>query len=378
MKKKVNTATAVLCLGFVAVMIFCTLFSGRKKESFIENRSLSPLPSVSFGGLYSGETFRQLNNHYTDHFAGRSLWTSVKAEMQSQLSESIVNGVYVSRDRLLDTDISRREPDYSSADFINSFCAEYDGTAYIVAVPSSSGIYGSILPEHIAINPESQQISGLYDKLGNDVRKIDAHNILKMIKESYIYYRNDTKWTTYGAYCVYRTVIKKLGFQPTPYDKYTIEHITDSFRGNLYNRSLSKKPKADIIDIYRYNDGAKVLSCICTDKDGNIYQGEIFDRRRLKSSDMYSVYLGDPVPVMKIKTSAKSDKKLLVIKDSYADCFIPFLFQHYSEITVVTPSEMNSSLSEIVNINDYGQTLFLFGVEDLNSSSSLEKLTERK
>ena len=30
---------------------------------------------------------------------------------------------------------------------------------------------------------------------------------------------------------------KKLGFSPTAYDKYTIDHVTDGFRGDLYNRS---------------------------------------------------------------------------------------------------------------------------------------------
>lgn len=378
MKKHANNATAVLCFGFIALIMLTTLFSNKSKESFIENRPLADFPGSGFDDLYSGETSGKLNAYYADHIAERGFWISAKAEMQSQLSESIVNGVYVSKERLLDAEISRREPDYSSADTIKDFCSEYDGTAYIVIVPTSSGIYGNILPEHISVIPENQQISAFYERLGNDIRKIDAYNILKMIKDSYIYYRNDTKWTSYGAYCVYRTVIKKLGLQPASYDKYTIEHITDRFRGNLFNRSLSKKPKSDIIDIYKYNDGANVVSCICIDKDGNTYKGDIFDRSRLDSSDMYSVYLGNPVPVMKIKTSVKNDKKLLVIKDSYADCFIPFLLQHYSEITVITPSEMEKTLDETVNINDYGQTLFLFGIEDLNGIGSLDKLTERK
>ena len=92
---------------------------------------------------------------------------------------------------------------------------------------------------------------------------------------------------------------------------------------------------------------------------------------------MYSVFLGDPAPLIKIKTSVKNDKKLLVIKDSYANCFVPFLIQHYSEIAVVSPEDMQKELSEYVNINDYGQTLFLFGVENLGNRANLEKIIER-
>ena len=217
----------------------------------------------------------------------------------------------------------------------------------------------------------------LYEILDNGIRKIDAYNILKMMKESYIYFRNDTKWTSYGAYCVYKTVIQKLGFIPTSYDKYTVEHVNDKFRGTLYNRTFSKKPKADVLDKYVYFDGAEVLSCERIQSDGTSSEGELIDMSRLSSSDMYSMYLGEDIPVLKIKTSAQSEKKLLVIKDSYADCFIPFLTQHYSEITVVSSDILEGSLSEFVDVNEYPQTLFMFGIENFDKGSSLEKITER-
>ena len=89
---------------------------------------------------------------------------------------------------------------------------------------------------------------------------------------------------------------------------------------------------------------------------------------------MYSMYLGDSVPVMRISTSASTDKKLLVVKDSFGDCFIPFLLQHYSEITVVDPSVMNGKLSDYVNADDYGQTLFLFGTDSLSDREIIAKI----
>ena len=92
---------------------------------------------------------------------------------------------------------------------------------------------------------------------------------------------------------------------------------------------------------------------------------------------MYSMYLGEAVPFMKITTSANSDKKLLVIKDSYADCFIPFLIQHYKEIMVVSPEDMDGFISDYINVNDYEQTLFLFGIENLGDRKTLEKIIER-
>ena len=375
-----NKITAVMSLAVIIGLGGMTVLGNKNEKSFSENRELTNLPIASYDSVYDGRSAEQLDRYFTDHFTERSKWLYFKSLIEAELSERIVSGVYVSSERLLDTENTHlNEKKLSNnADFINLFAEKYDGSAYFVAVPSSTGIYGDILPSHVVETSENQKINMLYDMLDNGIRKIDAYNILKMMKESYIYFRNDTKWTSYGAYCVYKTVIQKLGFIPTSYDKYTVEHVNDKFRGDLYNKTLSKKPKADILDKYVYYDGAEILSCERIDNDGTSSQGELIDMSRLDSSDMYSMYLGEDIPVLRIKTSAQSDKKLLVIKDSYADCFIPFLIQHYSEITVVSPDLLEGGLSELIDVNDYPQTLFMFGIVDFDKGISLEKITERK
>lgn len=378
MAKIANKITAAVTLAYIVFFGAATAFGNKSEVSDTENRRLAKLPKITAEKLYNGDTSKELGTYITDHFAGRSLWLSAKTALQTELSESIVNGVYVEKERLLDVEASHRAPISVNADIFSRYAENYDGTVYFAAIPASSGVYGDTLPAYIDNRSDSQQISALYDFLDSDIRKIDAYNILKMLKDNYIYYRNDTKWTSYGAYCVYKTVVKKLGFQPISYDKYAIEHVTDEFRGNLYSKTLSKKPEADIIDIYEYPEGAEVLTCVCTRADGSKFEGSLYDRSRLASSDMYSMYLGESVPFMRIYTSANTDKKLLVIKDSYADCFIPFLVQHYSEIAVVSPEDMEGSISDYININDYGQTLFLFGVENLGDRKTLEKIIERK
>ena len=375
--KVTSRITAVLTLSFIAVISFATFFREKEIFSFTENRKLTDLPVLSAKGLMDGSDIEQLGKYITDHFAERSMWISAKTVMQTELSEQIVNGVYVSRGRLLDAEASPLTPAPVNAAILNSYSEAYDGTVYFTAIPSSSGIYADVLPRHTNARSEKQYISSFYELLSGDIKKIDAYNILKMMNENYIFYRNDTKWTSYGAYCVYKTVIQKLGFKPISYDKYNIEHITDKFRGNLYARTLSEMAKADTIDIFKCRDGASVISFQKTVGGECIDVSDIYDRRKLGSSDMYSVFLGDPAPLMIIKTSVKNGKKILVVKDSCADCFIPFLTQHYSEIAVLSPEDMQGTLSDYVNINDYSQTLFMFGIENLTNDKELEKITER-
>ena len=376
MNRITSKITALLTIVFIAIFSVCTFFGKKKDYSVDENRPLAAAPTVKAGELYDGRTAEKLDRCMTDHFAGRSSWLVGSTLIQKELSESIVNGVYVSEERLINAEQSSGAEPVASADIFENFAENYDGMVYFAAIPTSAGVYGDVLPSHITGPSESQQISELYEALDGDIRKIDAYNILKMLKDNYIYYRSDTKWTSYGAYCVYKTVIQKLGIIPTAYDKFSIEHVTDNFRGDLYNRTMSKAPRADIMDVFEYREGAEVTSCIVVRRDGINAEGKIFDKSRLETGDMYSMYLGEPVPVMRITTSANTDKKLLVIQDSFADCFVPFLLQHYSEITVLDPSVMSGGMSAYVDPNEYEQTLFLFGIDTLGDRKMLSKIIE--
>lgn len=371
MQKQINKITAVVLLFFIFGGFAFTVVI-RKDRGKVRTDDMQ---------LYSGDAVYMeespgstLNTRFTNGFAGRRSWIAIKSRIETELSESIVNGVYVDKSRLLDAEISDRPSAVENAASINSFAESCDGTVCFIAVPTSSGVYGDVLPEYLRSYPESQQISEFYDSLSSDIRKIDAYNILKMLNDNYIYYRNDTKWTSYGAYCVYRTAIQKLGFLPTPYDKYTIEHVTDSFRGDLYRKTLYSKAKADILDIYDYPSGAEVISCSGVDSYGNMTERKLFDKQQLSSDDMYSLYLGKKSPMYRIKTTVNNDRSLLVVTDDYGRCFIQFLIQHYSTIDVFVPEDADRGLERYADPADYEQTLFLFGIENMNNDDIFSKI----
>ena len=374
MTKLTSKITAVLMLAFIGVFMVFSIFGSKKSRSSEENRELSKCPGISSSSLLDGSFAEQLGLYSADHFPLRSKWLNLNSKLREEIGDGIINGVYAADDMLLDADTSRRASSGSCAAEINRFARDHSGAVYVVAVPTSSGVYRERLPEYLDDYRESQQISDFYEKLNKDIKRIDAYNILKMLNSNYIYYRSDTKWTSYGAYCVYRTVIQKLGFLPTTFDKYSIRHVTSDFRGNLYNRSLCTSVKPDIMDFYYCSGGAEVLSCTGVCKDKTIVSKRIYDEQQLESDYLYNAYLGESIPLLRIKTSVNNERKLLVIKDSYADCFIPFLTQHYSEIDVLSPELLDGSASDFVDFDKYEQTLFLFGIENLSDSSIFASL----
>lgn len=364
-KKVINIITALIMMAILLFLGVATIFRKTGSVSYQENRKLTQLPEITLSSLMDGTYIKGVQSCFADYFAGRSYWNSANAVIDAKLCESIVNGVYITDGMMLAVPENKENSAKQTAEKINAFCEDYDGAVYVATVPSSAGVYSEKLPDYCDRDYEKKLIDELYASLDSGIRKIDAYNILKMLNENYIYYRNDSKWTGYGAYCVYRTVIQKLGFMPSAYDKYTIRHVSADFRGNLYNRTQYTDIKADMLDIYKIEDGAEILSCTAYDNEENSYEKELYDMSKVDTNDMYKLYMGYELPYVKIKTSVNNERKLLVIKDSYADCFIPFLAEHYSEIAVIAPEYAEDTYADIIDIQEYEQTLFLFGIESV-------------
>lgn len=373
MKEFRKKFSALLIMFLLIFMLLYTLFREKGEMSFQENRSLAQFPELKISEIINGKTSLKLTDFFSDQIAGRSKFMKIYADISAGNSESKVNGIFISENRLLNGNIDTSDIDSSVSEKINSFTEKYNSSFYFIAVPSSDGVYSNLLPEYIPHDFQSEQIQNFYNNLNPEIRKIDAFNILKNFSDDYIYYRTDTKWTAYGAYCVYRTAIQKLGFIPVAYDKFTIEHVTSEFNGNLYNKSLYEISKKDFIDLY-YSESINIQSITAYNQNLNESMRILYDKSFLNSNYMYNIYLGENVPALRIKTNVNNNKKLMVIKDSYADCFIPFLTQHYSEITVISTDFPDFRFTDYFNINSYEQVIFICGSENLLNPDSMNIL----
>ena len=100
----------------------------------------------------------------------------------------------------------------------------------------------------------------------------------------------------------------------------------------------------------------------------------MYFREFLNKKDKYSVFLGSNDPVVTVKTDAENGKRLLVFKDSYAHSLVPFLTQHYSEITMVDMRYIRQTIDKTVDLSQYDQALFVYNAETYVSDTSIAKL----
>lgn len=371
----ISLLTVLLFFGTLISFSLITAFS--EKETFSENmnRSLASFPKLSGKNIYSGKFMSGIEDYLSDHFVGHDLWIKAKTSIELLSGKREINDIYILKDRLVEK-IDEPVPEKTEKAIagIKKFAEDNNITPYIMLVPTQAEIYRDMLPEN-APNPDQQQfISDVYSQLGDSAVGIDAYSVLSANRNDYIYYRTDHHWTTKGAYLAYTAAAKKMGFTPYSRDYYDIDHASNDFIGTFYSKILYDGIERDSIDLWLPSDGSpepKVEIYSTAGEEPEIHEGMYF-REYLDVKDKYSTFFGTNQPLVTVRTG-NSGGKLLIFKDSYAHCFVPFLTGHYSEITMVDMRYM-MSYKRVVEVSDYDQVLFIYNVSTFMSDEHLKKL----
>ena len=148
------------------------------------------------------------------------------------------------------------------------------------------------------------------------------------------------------------------------YDVYT---VTDSFEGTLSSKSGSHAVK-DPIEIYTAQgfDMAYYVTYPDQEKVSSLYRRECLDVK-----DKYTVFFGGNHPQLEISTTANNDRKLLIFKDSYANCFVQFLVPYYEKIIMVDARYYYDSIESTITSQSITDILFLYSADTLVKDTSL-------
>lgn len=326
-------------------------------------------PKPSLYTLMNGVWAQQLEDYLSEHIGFHDTLFRVKSQADQLLGEKMIRGVYVTDEMLLEkvTANSALSPEDLAAP-VNRFYETTQMPTFLVLVPSASEIYKTQLPANAPNADQKNRIQAVYAATTTGVRSVDTCNVLSSLKSNYIFYRTDSRWTSFGAYYVYQSVIQKMGFSFLPYDRYVISHLSTDFKGDLYERTLYEGVRADVLDCYTLEGGARITGVTAWYPDGSSEDRgrSLYSMAALETADMYRFYLGTPCERLVIRTNLDNGKKLLLFQDDYGDCMVPFLMQHYSEICIVNLG-MTQELPAEVKPEEYTQALFLCSMKNWES-----------
>ncbi len=374
MKRKQRIISAIVFMVFIFAMPIIFIFSDKNSFSKEENRPLAKKPELSFSALEDKNYMADIDRYLSDNFPNRISWVKSKKTFDRILGKTIINGIYISDDMLIEKlPTPDYEEVYKSVDAINRFAEHYSKTKVsFMLAPTSAGIYPDRLPSSAPQLNQREFISETTSRLSSNVSGIDIYDTMMSERENYIYYRTDHHWTTYGAYCAYKHASTNLGYKAVELDKFGIEHVSSDFTGTFYNKCFYDGVDKDIIDIYTFPNGNNITSVTTNDGTGEKSVDGIYFREYLDGGDKYCVFLGNNQAYMNIKTDSLNKKKILVIKDSYANSFIPFLVNHYSEIAVIDLRYVNTSIKKYVDPNKFNHTLFLYNATTFSEDTNVK------
>lgn len=228
-------------------------------------------------------------------------------------------------------------------------------------------IYYSIIPDKNYYTDNSH-LKLDYDKMKQimknnlkDLQYIDIFQDLKLDS----YYYTDSHWKQEKLQSVAKTIADNMNFSIT--QNYNEQKVA-TFKG-VYAGQLPINTKEDEIKIL-VND---VIA------DANVYnyetkeQGEIYNFKKLNGYDKYDIYLSGATPLIEISNSDnKTNKTLVIFRDSYASSLAPLLTEGYSKITLVDTRYISPKiLNEYVNFEN-ADILFIYSTLVINSSMALK------
>ena len=365
-------------LFFAIILVVPVLLFALPKQTFSENenRVLAEFPKLSWDSIESGKFMQGIDAYLSDHFLLRDQWIGMKTDLELAAGKKEVNGVYVLHDRLIG-----KMPEYDPAevkkntDAVVAFSQQFGKPVSMLLAPTAVEINASMLDSNAPKAGQKQLIEEIYAQLNdNKVATVDLLSPFQSASDQNIYYKSDHHWTSYGAYLAYNASAKSLGIQSIPLSSFNIEHASHGFLGTLYSKTMYDRMGKDTIDIYSYPEGTQVTEVIVNPGAAEKRYESMYFREFLNKKDKYSVFLGSNEPVITIRTNAENEKRLLVIKDSYAHSLVPFLSQHYSEITMVDMRYIKQSLGKTVDLSRYDQALFVYNAETYVSDTSIAKL----
>ena len=332
-----------------------------KERSEQENRMLETMPKLSLASVLSGDFMEDWESYMSDQFAGRNLWRGLKVSLDRLGGSRMENGVIIGKNGQLFEDIAVPDSELitDNINAVKSFANTYsDIPMTMMLVPDAASILSDSLPAFAAVEDQRQMFSMVERGLGDSVSWVDAYSALNKHKTEKLYYKTDHHWTTQAAFYVFQEAAAGLGIEGDVSDDYVSYTVTDSFNGVLASKSGVGLDEKEQIDIYVPTEGDDDVLVNYVDEAEK--RTSLYDSSKLETRDKYGVFFGGNTSVMDIKTMSTSRQRLLVVKDSFADCFIPFLTPYYREIVVVDPRYYSGTLEDIMETYRITDALILY------------------
>lgn len=378
--KKIQITGIVLFSLLLLVCSLATLVLPDRLQSDMENRDLATRPSLSLHSVRSGTFQTNYETYLSDQMLFRDSWVSLASCIEYAEGKKDINNVYMASQGYLIEKTEKNAVDKEQVeentmyltDFLND-SAEVLGADHVrcLMVPSKATVLADKLPAYAAYETEDSLIASIKKSLEQPEVFLDLRPILSAHSEEYIFYRTDHHWTTLGAFYAYQALQASLEKKAPEINDYQRESAFADFYGTTYNKAHIPV-KQDTVEIF-HSKKEQPLSVVRAGE--NTVDSCYFRDKALQGFNRYDVFFGGNTSRITIDTKAGTGKTLLVLKDSFANCFVPFLTEEYDRIILLDYRYGKQAVSQVVEENNgVTDVLVLYNTDKFKQDTHLHKL----
>ena len=366
MNRKIKDAlTLGIAAAFVLMFALWSICKSDDAVSESERRPLKQFPTLNVEEVLSGRFQSNFESYTLDQFPLRDTFRTLKAlAVRDLFREKDNNGIYVADGYAakLDPTLNESSLDHAADRFRYVYETYFKDTG--------ANVYLSVIPDkNYFLAAENGYPVMDYDKLFALVQEktdfaqyIDLTDALSLSS----YYRTDTHWRQEALVPVASLLADAMDVSiPTDFTPVTLD---TPFYG-VY-RGQSALPLAPDGLTYLTND---VLdACRVYDYENSAYL-PVYTLEKADGSDPYEIFLSGPKSLLRIENpNAKTERRLIVFRDSFAASLVPLLAEGYSEITLVDIRYLSPTmLDKFIDLTAQ-DVLFLYSASVLNDSSTIK------
>lgn len=419
-------AQALPFIVMLGILVFFGVWqaAGKKRAySPSERRLLAGKPALTGESVLDTSYMSAYEEYLTDQFPMRDHWITMKTYCGLLLGRRESGGVYIARDFSL---IELHMPEIAAGEtaerneecllgFLRDMSADGATNVRVMLVPTADGIWREKLSPYA--EPFDQQaylerFSAVLSERGLSRCRVNVWEALAEHADKQIYYRTDHHWTMLGAYAGYAAYagsladVGSLAYVGSLADAGGVGGVSFEDRSDLvfsWNDCGTEIARADFhgttaakCGLYHIDD--EILLVYPPGSGGERYRivydgGEsesdsLYERKNAQGDDPYSVYLDGNHAMTEIfvtrgngaanaadGSGVQTEKRsLLLIKDSYANCFTPYLTGLYDEITLIDLRYYNGSLRALQEERSFTDILVLYNLPNFLTETTVYRL----
>ena len=362
-----NIAVTVIMAALLAALSIWCWLKPADDFSDSERRVLAQFPELSAETLLSGEFMKDFETYTLDQFPERDGFRTIKALSELKIfGKKDNNDIYIADGYVSKLEYPMSEPMLQNA--ADKFRYIYE----TFMAGKSVKPYFSIVPDkNYFLADKNGYLSMDYDKLVEFMTEnteymeyIDIFPLLSIED----YYYTDTHWRQENILDVADKIASEMGVILG--DEYEVNTLDIPFNGVYVGQSaLPLEP-----DTIKYLMSETLKNCTVTSYDtGMPVQVPVYNMEKAAGKDAYELFLSGNQALLVIENpNAKTDKELVVFRDSFGGSLIPLLTEGYAKITVVDIRYIQSGMiGGFVNFDDQ-DVLFIYSTMLLNSSTAFK------